>query len=144
MADKLSAKRRSWNMSRIKSRHTSPERAVRRTLFNLGYKYQLHRGDLPGKPDMVLPRHRIAIFVHGCFWHQHTGCIDCSNPKTNAKYWRSKLLANVQRDRRYRRRLKRLGWTPIIIWECQTPKVEQLRARLNRKLKSKIDSRHIS
>src|SRR6266446_9314751 len=99
MADKLSVGRRSWNMSRIKSRDTNPELSVRRSLHRLGYRYRLHRNNLPGKPDIVLPKHRIAIFVHGCFWHQHSGCIDCSKPKTNAKYWGPKLLANVQRDR---------------------------------------------
>jgi DNA mismatch endonuclease, patch repair protein len=140
MADKLSAKRRSWNMSRIRSRDTSPEFAVRRCLTQLGYRYRLHRKNLPGKPDVVLPKHRIAIFVHGCFWHQHRGCIDCSNPKTNANYWRPKLLANVQRDRKYRRSLRQIGWKPLIIWECQTQKPERLRERLQRKLNSTIDS----
>jgi DNA mismatch endonuclease, patch repair protein len=140
VADKLSASRRSWNMSRIRSRDTNPEFTVRRALYQLGYRFRVYRNDLPGKPDVVLPKYRIAIFVHGCFWHQHTGCIDCSKPKTNAKYWRPKLLANVQRDRKYRRRLRRIGWTPVIIWECQTQKPEQLRERLERKLNSKIDS----
>jgi DNA mismatch endonuclease, patch repair protein len=143
MADKLSAKRRSWNMSRIRSRDTNPERAVRRALSDLGYRYRLHRRNLPGKPDIVLSKHRIAVFVHGCFWHQHGGCIDCSKPKTNSRYWRPKLLANVQRDRKYRRRLRRLGWIPIVIWECQTQRAQRLRARLKRKLNSKIDSANI-
>lgn len=140
MADKLSAKRRSWNMSRIKSRDTTPELAVRLALRKLGYKYRLHRRDLPGKPDIVLPKYRVVIFVHGCFWHQHAGCIDCSDPKTNTKYWRPKLLANVKRDRKYRRRLRRIGWTAIMIWECQTKKAENLRDRLKRQMNSKIDS----
>jgi DNA mismatch endonuclease, patch repair protein len=140
MADKLSAKRRSWNMSRIRSRDTSPEIAVRRCLTKLGYKFRLHRKDLPGKPDVVLPKYQIAIFVHGCFWHQHRGCIDCSNPKTNAEYWRPKLLSNAQRDRKYRRRLRILGWTPIVIWECETQRAEQLCERLRAQLDSKIDS----
>ena len=144
MVDKISTKRRSWNMSLIRSRDTSPERAVRRTLRDLGYTYRLHRKNLPGKPDVVLPKYRIAIFVHGCFWHQHTGCIDCSNPKTNRKYWRPKLFANIQRDRKYRRLLRRRGWWPVVIWECQTQKVEKLRARLIRKLNSKIDSLKMS
>lgn len=140
MADKLSAKRRSWNMSRIRSRDTNPELTVRKTLTGLGYRYRLHRRDLPGKPDIVLPTHRIAIFVHGCFWHQHTGCIDCSNPKTNTDYWKPKLLGNLQRDRKNRQTLRRLGWMPIVIWECQTRTVDALRKRLLRKLNSKIDS----
>ena len=144
MADKLSARQRSWNMSRIRSRDTNPELAVRRSLRRLGYRYRLHRNDLPGKPDIVLPKHRIVIFVHGCFWHQHAGCIDCSNPKTNIKYWSPKLLANLQRDRKNRRTLRRLGWTAIVIWECQTQRTEQLRDRLSRKLNSKIDSPNLS
>jgi len=79
-------------MSRIRSRHTQPELLVRQTLYRAGFRYRLHRRDLPGKPDIVLSKYRIAIFVHGCFWHQQTGCIDCSDPKTNTKYWRPKLL----------------------------------------------------
>jgi DNA mismatch endonuclease, patch repair protein len=144
MADKLSVKRRSWNMSQIRSRDTNPELVVRRAIHGLGYRCRLHRRDLPGKPDIALPKYRIAIFVHGCFWHQHSGCIDCSNPKTNTKYWRPKLLANVQRDRKYRRCLRLIGWTPIVIWECQTQRAEQLRDQLQRKLNSKIDSSKIS
>jgi DNA mismatch endonuclease (patch repair protein) len=144
MVDHITAEHRSWNMSRIRSRDTNPELAVRRMLHDLGYRFRLNRTDLPGKPDVVLPKYRIAIFVHGCFWHQHRGCIDCSDPKTNSKYWRPKLLANVQRDRKYRRRLIGLGWIPMVIWECQTPKREQLRERLNRKLNSKIDSVTVS
>lgn len=139
MTDKLSASRRSWNMARIRSRDTNPELAVRRTLHESGYRFRLHGSDLPGKPDIILPKYRIAIFVHGCFWHQHPRCIDCSDPKTNTKYWRPKLVANVKRDRKYRRRLRRLGWQSIVIWECQTKKAEQLRERLIRKLNSKID-----
>ena len=100
-------------MSRIRSRDTNPERIVRKSLSALGFRYRLHRTDLPGKPDIVLSGYKIVIFVHGCFWHQHCGCIDCSNPKTNTKYWRPKLSANVQRDRKYRRALRRLGWTLI-------------------------------
>jgi DNA mismatch endonuclease, patch repair protein len=134
VADKLSVKRRSWNMSRIRSRDTNPELIVRKALTELGYRFRLHRKDLPGKPDIVLPKYRTAIFVHGCFWHQHSGCIDCSNPKTNSKYWRPKLLANVQRDRKHRRRLRRLGWTPVVIWECEVLKCATLRNRLTRKL----------
>jgi DNA mismatch endonuclease (patch repair protein) len=140
MMDKLSSKRRSWNMSRIKSRDTHPEFAVRRALSKIGYRFRLHWNDLPGKPDVVLPRFRIAIFVHGCFWHQHAGCIDCSKPKTNTEYWKPKLVANVTRDRKHRRRLRQLGWTPVLIWECETQNAERLQRRLSRRLQSKIEN----
>jgi DNA mismatch endonuclease (patch repair protein) len=140
MVDKLSEKRRSWNMSRIRSRNTNPEVRVRRMLSALGFRFRLHRRDLPGKPDIVLPKYHIAIFVHGCFWHQHAGCIDCSNPKTNVDYWRPKLLGNLKRDRRNRRALRRCGWNSIVIWECQTRRPEFLRKRLARNLKTKIDN----
>jgi len=143
MADKLSATRRSWNMSRIRSRDTTPELAVRRALRELGYRYRLHRRDLPGKPDIAISKYRIAFFVHGCFWHQHTGCIDCSRPKTNMKYWRPKLLGNLQRDQKNRRSLRRAGWIPIVIWECQTLKTDKLLERLRRELDSKIDTVNI-
>src|SRR5690348_1993560 len=107
-------------MSRIRSCDTSPELAVRKALTRLGFRYRLYRGDLPGKPDIVLTKYGVAIFVHGCFWHQHAGCIDCSNPKTNSRYWRPKLLANRKRDQKNRRVLRRSGLLPIVIWECQT------------------------
>ena len=145
MADKLSAKRRSWNMSRITSRDTSPEVDVRRVLSKLGYRFRLHRKDLPVKNLMLFCRRTELLFSFtGCFWHQHNRCIDCSDPKTNRNYWRPKLLANVERDLKHRRRLRRIGWTSIVIWECQTKRAEQLRDRLERKLNSKVDSLRIS
>ena len=139
MADRLSAKHRSWNMSQIISRDTGPEMVVRKRLHKLGFRYRLHRTDLPGKPDIVLSRYRIAIFVHGCFWHQHKGCIDCSNPKTNSSYWDPKLRQNVLRDRRNRGLLRRSGWTPIVIWECEMKNIERLTTRLAKKLQLKMD-----
>lgn len=141
MAEKLSVKQRSWNMSRIRSRHTQPELLVRQTLYRAGFRYRLHRRDLPGKPDIVLSKYRIAIFVHGCFWHQHRGCVDCSNPKTNSGYWRPKLAANVERDRKHRRLLRKLRWKSIVIWECDAR--GKLSEALIAKLKSKIDSNGI-
>lgn len=134
MADKLSKERRSWNMSRIKSRDTAPELAVRRALHGMGYRFRLHRRDLPGRPDIVLPKYRIAILVHGCFWHRHLACTDCSNPRTRRQYWGPKLLGNRKRDMRNRRSLRRLGWKPIVIWECQTKNTERLTANIARKL----------
>jgi len=132
MADKLSHQRRSWNMSRIRSRDTQPELFVRRALHQLGYRFRLHRRDLPGNPDIVLPKYGVAIFVHGCFWHQHSGCIDCSNPKTRAEYWGPKLLANRKRDQRNRRRLRQIGWIPVVLWECQTNNRGMLKKKMMR------------
>lgn len=134
MADKLSKERRSWNMSRIKSRDTAPELAVRRALHCMGYRFRLHRRDLPGRPDVVLPKYRVAILVHGCFWHRHLACIDCSDPKTRRHYWAPKLLSNKKRDARNRRTLRRLGWKTIVIWECQTKNTARLAESLARKL----------
>ena len=134
MADKLSKERRSWNMARIKSRDTAPEIAVRRALHGMGYRFRLHRRDLPGRPDIALPKYHIAIFVHGCFWHRHLSCIDCSTPKTRRAYWGPKLLGNQKRDVRNRRLLKSLGWKPIVIWECQTKDTAPLAENLARKI----------
>lgn len=134
MADKLSTERRSWNMSRIRSRDTAPEVAVRSALHHLGYRFRLHRRDLPGRPDVVLPKHRIAVLVHGCFWHRHLACIDCSNPKTRRHYWGPKLLGNQKRDVRNRRLLRRLGWKPVVIWECETKDTALLSAKLAKTL----------
>lgn len=119
MADRLTKERRSWNMSRIRGKHTSPEITVRKILRRLGYRLRLHVGNLPGKPDIVIPKYRAAIFVHGCFWHQHKGCKNCVQPKTNKEFWVKKFTGNVSRDRRNRRRLSRQGWKSIVIWECQ-------------------------
>src|SRR5690349_20790650 len=105
---------RSELMSRIRSADTQPELAVRKELHKRGLRFRLHRRDLPGKPDLVFPRYRIALFVHGCFWHQHRDCRLASKPKTREDYWVPKLAANVSRDRRSRRSLAALGWSSEI------------------------------
>lgn len=117
MADKLTKKRRSWNMSRIKGTNTKPEILVRKTLFAHGYRYKLNY-KLEGKPDIVFPKDKVAVFVHGCFWHQH-GCKDTYRPKTNKKFWNKKLDKNILRDRLVREKLETDGWTVIYIWECE-------------------------
>lgn len=132
MADRLSKELRSWNMSRIRSRDTAPELAVRSALHRLGYRFRLHRPDLPGRPDVVLPKYRLAVLVHGCFWHRHLACIDCSNPKTRRRYWGPKLVGNQKRDVRTRRLLRRLGWKPIVIWECETKHMDHLSVHLEK------------
>ena len=104
-------------MSRIGPKDTSPELIVRSTLHRLGYRFRLHVKKLPGKPDIVLAKHRTVIFVHGCFWHRHKGCKQASTPKSNQAFWQEKFARNVERDRRNVRSLKQLGWKVIIIWE---------------------------
>ena len=96
--DKLTKERRSWNMSKIKSKDTKPELKVRKILYKLGYRFRLHRKDLPGRPDIVLPKHRTVTFVNGCFWHRHDNCIEASRPKSNPEFWENKLTKNVERD----------------------------------------------
>ncbi|ACM36975.1 DNA G:T-mismatch repair endonuclease [Allorhizobium ampelinum S4] len=109
-------------MSRIRGRDTRPEMLVRRTAHALGYRYRLHAKDLPGRPDLVFPKKRIALFVHGCFWHRHPGCRLAYTPKSNQQFWQSKFDRNVERDGEVIAGLRALGWKPQIIWECQTRK----------------------
>ena len=117
---------RSALMSRIRSSGTKPEIAVRRALHALGFRFRLHRRELPGKPDIVLPKYRLAIFVHGCFWHQHAGCRLASRPKTRGDYWEPKLAANVARDARHAAALGALGWRVATVWECHTRDAKRL------------------
>jgi DNA mismatch endonuclease (patch repair protein) len=118
MTDKPSPGRRSRLMSRVTGRDTKPEWIVRSTLHRLGFRYRLGGAELPGRPDLVLPKYRAALFVHGCFWHAHADCKRASLPKTNASFWQQKLDANVARDRRNQDALTALGWRVIVVWEC--------------------------
>ena len=122
MTDKLSKKKRSWNMSRIRSTDTKPEKLLRSVLHRMGFRFRLYQRGLPGRPDIVLPKYHTVVFVHGCFWHQHPGCIEAVRPKTNMKYWEAKLDGNVIRDRRNRKTLRKQGWSVFRIWECQIEK----------------------
>ncbi len=119
MVDRLTPEARSRNMAAIRGKDTAPELAVRRMLHAMGYRFRLHRRDLPGCPDIVLPRHGEAIFVHGCFWHQHKGCAHAPRPASRTSYWLPKLAANVARDECNQRELRPLGWGVIVVWECQ-------------------------
>lgn len=122
MVDSLSAERRSWNMSRISSRDTDPERQLRSILHRAGLRFRLHDRSLPGTPDIVMKRHRAVILVHGCYWHRHSGCRYATTPSTRAEFWKSKFEATVARDKRNAYALKELGLRVIVIWECELKK----------------------
>ena len=117
--DPLSPTERSKRMSLIRNKDTKPEMAVRRLVHSMGYRYRLHRKDLPGQPDLVFPGKRKVIFVHGCFWHRHPGCKNDRPPKTRAGFWLPKLKSNRRRDLSNQSKLRELGWDFLIIWECE-------------------------
>jgi len=124
--DSISIKHRSWNMSRIKNSDTKPELIVRSLLHHKGYRFRLHRKDLPGKPDIVLPRFKKIILVHGCFWHRHEGCQYTYNPKSRVSFWQNKFNQNIKRDKIVQKNLFQMGWQVYVIWECETKKIELL------------------
>jgi DNA mismatch endonuclease (patch repair protein) len=132
MADVFSEEKRSWIMSRVKGRDTTPELAVRSIIHRHGYRFRLHRKDLPGCPDIVLPRHRNIVFVHGCFWHGHKGCRKSSRPATNREFWNAKIDGNIARDKKAVRRLRRSGWSVLVVWECELRDPQKLERRLLR------------
>jgi len=117
--DRVTTAQRRENMRRIKSKDSIPELIVRRLVHRLGYRYRLHDHTLPGRPDLVFPRRRKIIFLHGCFWHAHTRCKLAHTPATHQEYWQPKLDRNKARDRAHLRALKELGWDVLIIWECE-------------------------
>lgn len=119
MADVLSKEQRSRCMSHIRSKDTKPEVLVRRFLFAHGFHFRLHRKDLPGKPDIVLPRYKTVIFINGCFWHGHSSCKYSTLPSTNREFWETKISGNIQRDKETYSRLAQSGWKVIEIWQCQ-------------------------
>ncbi len=119
MADVHNKEIRSYNMSRIRSKNTQPEIQLRRVLHANGFRFRLHYKDLPGSPDIVLPKYRTVIFVHGCFWHNHKNCRFAKFPATNKTYWTPKLLNNIKRDDKNRLALKKAGWKVIRIWTCR-------------------------
>ena len=140
MADSLSKARRSWNMSRIKGKDTAPEKIVRSILHRLGYRFRLHKTKLPGRPDVVLPKHQAIVFVHGCFWHRHKKCKDATMPKSRTEWWQVKLEGNAARDKRNQIALRRAGWRVLTVWECETEKPEKLTRRLERLLPGKVQT----
>lgn len=119
-------------MRAVKSKNTGPEMIVRRFLYAAGLRYRLHDSRLPGKPDLVFPGRRVALFVHGCFWHQHPNCPAATRPKSSSDYWTRKLDGNVARDARHQSALNEAGWTVLVIWECETRDPDALNALLKR------------
>ena len=134
--DRISKEHRSWNMSRIQSRDTKPEKTVRSILHGLGYRFRLHRKDLPGKPDIVLARYNSVIFVHGCFWHRHKNCKNASIPKTKKTFWEEKFKANVERDIKVKNELKSNGWRVLVVWECELTDIDSVEKELGKFLKN--------
>ncbi len=119
-------------MSRIRNKNTIPELLLRSFLHRMGFRFRLHRKDLPGKPDIVLPKYKTVIFVHGCFWHRHSGCKRATTPSTNTEYWEEKFRKNVERDEKNRVELEALGWQVMVVWECEIKNAETREKTLNR------------
>ena len=138
MTDQIDPARRSWNMGRIKGKDTKPELEVRSLLHKLGFRFRLHRKGLPGTPDIVLPKYRAVIFVHGCYWHRHPGCRYAYNPKSRVAFWQNKFRDNVKRDAAHSRRLTELGWTVITVWECELREPEAVALALMENLTSEM------
>jgi len=132
MTDVFSKEKRSWIMSRVKGRDTKPEMLVRSFVHRMGFRFRVHRRDMPGNPDIVLPRHGKVIFVHGCFWHGHKRCARSKRPTTNKRFWNKKLDGNIERDKRFRRKLRRMGWKVLVVWQCETRNPEKLLGKLER------------
>lgn len=119
MADRLSREKRSWNMSHIRNKDTEIEVKVRKYLFSKGFRYRKNDSRLPGKPDVVLPRYKTVIFVHGCYWHRHPGCKNCTTPSTNAAFWLEKFDKNIKNDAKHKAELEEAGWKVVVLWECE-------------------------
>lgn len=130
MTDRIDPIRRSANMARIRSSGTQPEIAVRRAVHAAGLRFRLNRRDLPGTPDLVLPKCRIAVFVHGCFWHRHEGCKNSTTPKSRVEFWKAKFEENLRRDQRVSDELSHVGWAHFVVWECETKQKIRLSSRI--------------
>ena len=124
------SEQRSRNMSAIKSKNTKPEIKVRKVLHSMGYRFRLHSKNLPGSPDIVLPKFKTVIFVHGCFWHRHMNCKYASTPKTRQEFCNKKFEENIKRDSEIQGKIKNLDWRSVVIWECETKNIENLRDKI--------------
>lgn len=137
--DNLTPEQRRFAMFQVKSHDTTPEKKVRSLLHGLGFRFRLNRHDLPGKPDIVLPKYKSVVFVHGCFWHRHENCPRASTPKTNVEYWQKKFSRNVERDKCVQEELRDLGWRVIVVWECGIKDQVALAEHLIAALKNRDD-----
>ena len=124
------SEQRSRNMSAIKSKNTKPEIAVRKVLHSMGYRFRLHGKDLPGSPDIVLPKYKTVIFVHGCFWHRHENCKYATTPKTREEFWNKKFRSNLERDMDIQENIKNIEWRSVVIWECETKNIDNLKEKI--------------
>jgi DNA mismatch endonuclease (patch repair protein) len=136
--DTVSRKKRSEIMSRIRCKDTQPELLVRKILHHAGFRFRLHRKDLPGKPDIVLPKYRTVVFVHGCFWHGHN-CRRASIPKSNVEFWQNKIDGNRQRDARNEKQLQQLGWRVFTIWQCEIQKKQIRLEQLIKQIRKEVE-----
>jgi len=135
VTDNVSREKRSQVMASVKQKNTSPEITVRKYLHRQGLRFKLHDKALPGKPDMVFPKYKIVVFIHGCFWHGHKKCKLARMPKSNVDFWKNKIDGNKTRDSKHIKKLKRIGWCPIIFWECELSNPKNL-INLSNKIKS--------
>jgi DNA mismatch endonuclease (patch repair protein) len=140
--DSISPEKRSWTMAKVKGRDTRPEKTVRSLLHGMGYRFRLQRTDLPGKPDIVLPKLRTAVFVHGCFWHRHPGCKRATTPASNTDFWNPKFARTVARDARNLALLEAGGWRVLTIWECELKDLAALRSRVRDFLEQTAPTAH--
>ncbi|RMB08107.1 very short patch repair endonuclease [Eilatimonas milleporae] len=132
MTDHVTRAKRRAIMQAVRSKNTGPELIVRRAAHGLGLRFRLHRKDLPGTPDLVFPKRRTVIFVHGCYWHRHKGCSKATMPKTNVEFWRDKFERNVARDEQITKALEAAGWRVAVIWQCQAKTIDKARLHLQK------------
>jgi len=143
--DILTPKKRSWNMSRIGGKDTRPEKQMRSLLHAKGYRFKLSDKDLPGRPDIILPKYRAVIFVHGCFWHRHPDCKYAYTPKSRIEFWKEKFAKNVKRDKKNLSLLQRAGWLTIAVWECEIKKnTEDVLNRVSEILQQQLKMREVA